>query len=78
LSVEHLFSKYGHYEGELSLRGPLEEINGPQPRAKQRRQLDLSAPPTGAAAPRGPPRRQGWKEQSEGRTLGMRRRLQRR
>lgn len=36
LSAEHLFSKYGHYDAELSLRGLWLEINERQPRAKKK------------------------------------------
>ena len=63
MSTEHLFSKYGHYEAELSLRGLWLEINERQPRAKKRRQLGLSAPRTGAASTQGPD--EEVREQSE-------------
>ena len=64
--LRHLFSKYGHYEAELSLGGLLVEINERQPRAKKRRQLGLSAPGTGAAAPRGPAEEAEEAEEAEG------------
>lgn len=43
LFAKHLLPKYGHYDAELSLRGPLLEINERQPRAKK----DETAGPVG-------------------------------